>query len=217
MDELQARCALRADGATASEVAPPLSKLLWGLDWDEHLPWELSGGITVTTATLEETLAFAGDHYAQIFGTATDGRFLPDPMTPAKRRFLALSDRFMFRDDGNPIGLMMGQPADWSTYYWRTIAFLPAYQGRGLFNEALPRAHAVMRDVGIERAEGDVAPINQRQVRALTRLGLCVTGSLQSERWGTMLRMTKHLSQRGEEVFATRFCRDASLGARRAL
>jgi hypothetical protein len=190
-------------------TATSLSQLLWGLDWADHLPWALSDGIEVVPGTLDASLRFAAEQYARIFGTtAGDVRFLPDPMTEAKRRFLELSDRFLFRDGDAVVGLMIGHPADWSSYYWRTIAFVPAYQGRGLFGEALPRAHAVLQEFGVERAEGDVAPINQRQVRALTAMGLCVTGSLQTERWGTLLRMTEHLSPAGGEIFATRFCRD---------
>jgi GNAT superfamily N-acetyltransferase len=197
-------------GHEASRGLPsqPLSQQLWGLDWGEALPWTLDGGVRFERADLDSILAFVRAHYDAIFATdSKDDGFLPDPLTPAKTRFLALSDRFVFREGGRTIGVLVGQPADWSTYYWRTVAFLPAHQGRGLLAAALERTDAVMREAGVERVEGDAAPVNYRQVRLLHRLGYCVTGSVNSERWGTLLRLTKFLAPRGRATFASRFCR----------
>jgi len=159
--------------------------------------------------TLDGALAFTRDHYARIFGAVpNDARFLSEPMTPAKARFLAESDRFAFRDGGEMIGLLVGNPIDWSTYYWRSVAFLPEQQGRGLLAAALEHTDAILRDAGVMRVEGEAAPTNYRQVRLLLRLGYCVTGTTNSERWGTMLRLTKFLRADAEERFAAQFCRD---------
>ncbi|HJL17303.1 MAG TPA: GNAT family N-acetyltransferase [Sandaracinaceae bacterium LLY-WYZ-13_1] len=186
----------------------PLSKRFWRLDWADHLPWTLGEGVTLEAAATETVLAFVQAHYAKIFAVEDEGdRFWPDPMTPAKRRFLDASDRFVFRAAGRPVGVLVGQPFDWSTYYWRTVAFLPSHQGRGLLAAALERTDAAMREAGVERVEGEAAPVNYRQVRLLHRLGYCVTGSVNSERWGTLLRLTKFLAPKGRATFASRFCR----------
>jgi hypothetical protein len=162
--------------------------------------------------SLEVALAFTRDHYAGIFASMPgDTRFPAEPMTAAKTRFLAESDRFAFRDGHDMVGLLVGNPLDWSTYYWRSVALLPQYQGRGLVAAALVHTDPILRDAGVVRVEGDAAPINYRQVRLLMRLGYCVTGSTISERWGAMLRLTKFLCADAEGRFATQFCRDPFL------
>lgn len=186
-----------------------LSFKLFGIDWAAHLPFELSEDVRLEWATVAQTAAFAGAHYAAIFGArAADQRFLLEDSTPAKARFLRISDRFVFRDGVRTVGLLVGQPLDWSTYYWRTVAFLPEFQGRGLLAAALRRTDDVMRAAGIARVDGEAAPNNHRQMRLLLRLGYCVTGTINSERWGTVLRFTKYLRPEAEERFMTQFCRD---------
>lgn len=189
-----------------------LSRRILAVTWEVHAPFQLHDGVIMEPVTLDEALAFTRDHYARIFGaTSGDTRFLSEPMTAAKERFLAESDRFAFRDGGAMIGLLVGNPVDWSTYYWRSVAFLPEHQGRGLLAAALEHTDAILRDAGVVRVEGEAAPINYRQVRLLMRLGYCVTGSTNSERWGAMLRLTKFLRPEAEEHFANQFCRDTFL------
>jgi RimJ/RimL family protein N-acetyltransferase len=187
-----------------------LSSQLFGIDWAAHLPFELAGGVRLEVASVEEMVAFVAAHYAAIFGTnTTDRRFLVEASTPAKARFLRMSDRFVFRDRERVVGVLVGQPLDWSSYYWRTVAFVPDFQGRGLLAAALEHTDAVMREAGVARVEGEAAPNNHRQVRLLMRLGYCVTGSCNSERWGTVLRLTKYLRPEAEDCFMTQFCRDS--------
>lgn len=177
--------------------------------WDDHAPFALHDGVTMSPVTPERAIAFTRDHYAHIFGSSPgDTRFLSEPMTAAKARFLAESDRFAFHDAGRMIGLLVGNPIDWSSYYWRSVAFLPEHQGRGLLAAALEHTDAILRDAGVVRVEGETAPTNYRQVRLLMRLGYCVTGTTNSERWGTMLRLTKYLRADAEERFVSQFCRD---------
>lgn len=184
------------------------SRRLWELDWSRHLPWVLDEGVRVEEGSVDEILTFMRCHYGSIFAVdPEDQRFLPDAFTEAKRRFLSASDRLAFRDGDQIVGVLVGNPIDWSTYYWRTVAFLPEHQGRGLLAAALERTDRVLRSVGVERIEGDAAPTNYRQIRLLLRLGYCVTGSSNSERWGAMLRLTRFLNEEGERVFTTRYCR----------
>ena len=188
------------------------SQRLWGLAFGEHLPCDLGDGVELRAGTLDDVLAFTSAHYATIFhADADDTRFLPEQLNEAKRRFLEASDKLLFCEDDRVIGLLVGNPVDWSTYYWRTVAFLPEHQGRGLLAAALARTDELMRAAGIARIEGDAAPANYRQVRLLLRLGYCVTGSTNSERWGAMLRLTRFLDPEGHRVFTTQFCKDPQL------
>lgn len=185
---------------------------LWNLDFERELPCTLTDGVELRVGTLDHVLAFTSAHYATIFhADAADTRFLPEQLTEAKRRFLAASDKLLFCEGDDVIGLLVGNPIDWSTYYWRTVAFLPEHQGRGLLAAALARTDDLMRAAGIARIEGEAAPANYRQVRLLLRLGYCITGSTNSERWGAMLRLTKFLDPEGHRVFTTQFCKDRQL------
>ena len=200
---------------TQATPPPTFSERLWALDWSDRLPWQLDDEIRLEVASMDTLVAFVRESYRDIFASdPKDDRFLPDPMTAAKWRFLEASDRFVFLEGRRAVGVLLGQPVDWSTYYWRSAAFLPEFQGRGLLAAALERTDAVMREIGIERVEGETAPINYRQVRLLHRLGYCVTGSTNSERWGTMLRLTKFLAPQGRDKFTSRFCRDSFSASR---
>lgn len=196
-------------------MATSFSVQVWSLEWEAHVPFSLGRGIVVERATLADAFAFVEESYSAVFGaTPKDASFLEEGLTPAKRRFFERSDRFLFRDGERPIGLLMGQPQDWSTYYWRTVAFLPEYQGRGLLAAALERLDSALASAGVLRVEGDTAPNNYRQLRLLLRLGYCVSGSANSERWGALLRLVKFLSPEGREAFGARFCKDRHLARR---
>ncbi len=189
-----------------------LSHRLWALDWTALLPWTLEDGVELQCGSVEDVLEFVRESYSAIFVTdPDDDRFLRERPSAAKERFLEVSDRFVFRERGRVIGVLVGNPVDWSTYYWRTVAFLPEHQGRGLLAAALERTDEVMRAAGIERVEGNAAPANYRQVRLLLRLGYCITGHENSERWGAMLRLTRFLREEGEHVFFEQFCKDSKL------
>lgn len=149
-----------------------------------------------------------GAHYGAIFGDSA-GRFESEPLSVAKRAFLERSDAFLFWHEDRAVGLLMGNPVDWSTYYWRTVAFLPAYRGRGLLAAALEATDRHLAAHGVARVEGETAPNNYAQLRLLLRLGYVVTGSTESDRFGSMLRLTKFLAPGPRETFERQFCRGA--------
>ncbi len=187
--------------------APRWSERLWDLRWEDHLPWQLDGGIRVQAGSLADATPFIRDHYADIFELgAQGGRFLSEPMTPAKERFVRESDVFLFRDGERLIGILMCNPSDWSTYYMRSAAFLPEYQSRGLLGSCVERTFDVLRDAGCARVEVEAAPSNFASIRLLTRLGFNVTSMTNSERFGTIIRFTKFLLEDAETVFLDQFC-----------
>lgn len=87
-----------------------LSWSVWRLDWASLWPLQLSGGLRAGPIDADEALAFVATHYAEVFqADAADHRFLPDPMTDAKRRFFAASDRIAFYDGDRVVGLLVGK------------------------------------------------------------------------------------------------------------
>jgi hypothetical protein len=181
------------------------SSRLWGLDWSVETPWSFDG-ITVATCSFDALDGFMRAHFDEIFGRQQGGRFLDDPMSAAKSRFCREMDVFVFRDGDVDVGVLAGHPTDWSTYYMRTAAFLPAYRDRRLLTRAVEKLYGPLAAVGCERIEGEAAPSNAAMMRMLTNLGWIVTSTSNSERWGTTLRFTKFLRESAEDVFARQFC-----------
>lgn len=190
-------------GAGRVEPEAPViraSERLWNLQW----PTWTFGETTVSSGDIAEAMPFIAEHYPAIF-PAQPGRWLEEKMTPAKRRFLAESDVLLFREGGHVIGVFVGNPIDWSTYYVRSIATLPDQRGRGLMADFGPCLEATLRSVGVERIEADTAPANLVLNRTLLGQGWMVTGTGNTERWGTLLRYTKLLTPEAERCFRDQF------------
>jgi hypothetical protein len=186
--------------SAATRPAATLSQRLWDLDWTTILPWQLDDDVTIHPGRFDEASEFARAHYPRIFGTG-DGRFIVEPTTPAKKRFGAEMDIFLFHsrsiarehgDDGI-FGFFCGHPSDWSTYYLRSMAFLPECRRKHYGSAFFSRICEALGHAGIARIEGDTAPTNIAVGRILSKLGFIVTSTVCSERWGMLLRFTKFL------------------------
>jgi RimJ/RimL family protein N-acetyltransferase len=185
------------------------SRRLWGFDWAEHTPWQVDD-VSVEYVSFTEALPFMEEHWSKIFGEQY-ARFLSDPMTPAKRRFCDDMDVLAFRSKGDiahgqTIGLLIGHPQDWSTYYMRGVAILPAFRKRHLLTRIVEWADGPLRAAGVDRIEGECSPANVAMIKMLVGLGYVATGTSSSERWGTLLRYSKFLREEAEEIFARQFC-----------
>jgi len=186
----------------ASDATTSMSMRLWRLDWSAHLPWFFDDGFA-EVATAEEALPFIRQHYPAIFGlpTETGGRFLPSPMTEAKRRFFDEMDFFFLRVEDRTAGVVMGHPSDWTSYYVRSAAVLPEFRDRRVLTQFAERLYEPLRSVGVERLEAECSPANLPMSRLLTGQGYVVTASVNSERWGVMLRYTKFLLEDAKAAF----------------
>ena len=100
----------------------------------------------------------------------------------------------------------MSHPSDWSTYYMRTAALLPEYRGRGLVSRFMERICEPLRAAGAERLEGDVSPANTPMMRLHVGQGFLATSTACSERWGTFIHFTRHLSVEADAIFRRQFC-----------
>jgi RimJ/RimL family protein N-acetyltransferase len=220
MAQLHVLCA--PPPSVAATRPTTLSQRLWDLDWSKILPWELDDEVTIEHATFEDASPFIRAHYGEIFGSA-DGRFVAEPMTPAKRRFCSEMDFFVFRsklrqreeaEDGI-IGVFSAHPTDWSTYYLRSAAYLRDYRGRHYNTTITERICEVLRDRGVGRVEVETSPTNAPSVRILVNLGFVVTSTSTSERFGSLVRFTKFLQDDLGAAFARQFCAVAVTGPKK--
>jgi ribosomal protein S18 acetylase RimI-like enzyme len=198
----------RRSSAIDSEVSPKASRLWWGVDWAECLPRTVTrDGIELHVSSIELAMPFIAEHYAEIFeqDLASD-RFFSEPFEGAKLRYYQASDVFEMKDAGRTVGLLIGAPSDWSTYYIRSMAVLPAFSGRQLPQTVLPFLFGRLSQAGVRRFEAEASPSNFATMLVLTRMHFNVTGMILSERWGALCRLTKFEDEQAEGVFLDKFC-----------
>jgi hypothetical protein len=190
----------------ASEPIRPLSSRLWDLNWSQVLPWRFEE-VRVEVSTFDGVMPFVHEHYARIFEThETEPRFLVDQSTDKKRRFGAEMDVFVFQAPPGIVGVLMGHPTDWSTYYMRTVAIMPEYRKRRLLSRFMELSYEPLRAAGVDRVEGECSPANLPMMRMLGSQGFIMTATTNSERWGYVARFTKFLRDDAEATFRRQYC-----------
>ncbi len=186
--------------------APSLSLQLWGVDWSQVLPFA-SGELGVELSSYERASAFVAAHYRAIFCEDERSPFSNSELSQAKARYYALADFFEVRRGGETVGLIVCNPSDWSTYYVRSAALLPEWQGHGVIQRFFAQVmFDLLRRVGVERVELDVAPSNFAMMHVAARLRFNASGTLLSDRWGALTRFTKYLAEQPERTFVRQFC-----------
>ncbi len=197
---------MTADAAANRSCGTPLSLRWLGIDFRALLPWTFRT-LTVEYGTADELLPFVERHYATLFGSSDDRRWRAEALEINKRHFIAEADIFLIRDaEGRIVGDLVGHPSDWSTYYLRSMALLPEFRGRGTYPELMDRLAEVLAAAGVERIEADVTPSNRMNIVTGLRLGYVTTGTFNSDRWGSVIRMTKFLNEEAEDVFHNQYC-----------
>jgi RimJ/RimL family protein N-acetyltransferase len=147
------------------------------------------------------------EHYALIFEQSRNVPFSNTKHSDSKMRYYRIAgDFFEFKDGATTIGLLVGTPVDWSSYYIRSAAVLPAYQGRKVIQRFFPLLFERLKEAGLERVEADTSPSNMATMHLLTRLRFNVSGTILSERWGAHVHFTKFLSDGVEDAFLGQFC-----------
>ena len=188
------------------EPVTRMSERYWGLTW----PTTGHGGLTVVPVPFEACLPFMTAHYAHLFESEPD-RFFEEKMTDAKRRYLAEADCFLFQRDGKDVGLCVCDPSDWSSYYIRTYSLLPEVRHGEFSMSFLRYMFERLRAVGVKRVEADTAPSSLAVQRALTGLGMLITHTVASERWGLLLHLTGFLDEDAERAFRRQFLQGSSV------
>lgn len=192
--------------------AGTMSKRLWDFDWADALPVTIQG-VTIDVGTWKDATAFMAEHYGSIFGDVSD-RFLVEPMTEAKQRFCEELDVLVLRNAaGKTLGICVGQPTDWSTYYFRSFAILPELRERGFSTEYQHVLHAALSsNRNIARWEVETSNANVPMIRVLLSSGFVITAMINSERWGAIVRLTKFTNRDAEAVFRRQFVNVPAFG-----
>jgi hypothetical protein len=150
--------------------------------------------------------AFLGSHFPSLteegLGSAPSASMLD-----AKRSYLRTAcDVIELRQDGETVGVMVGAPEDWSSYYVRIFAVMREFQRPVLVRRfARDCVFEPLIAHEIERVIADTSPGNIAMSRLFTELNFHVTGHQLSERWGPLVRYTKFLDPACEAAFLKRF------------
>jgi len=177
-----------------------MSERYWGL----HFAPSEHGGLTAIPVPFREGLPFITKHYGELFQTQSD-RFFDEKMTDAKLRYLAECDAFLFRQNGVDVGVCVCNPIDWASYYIRTYALLPEVRGRDFSVPFLRDVFRQLRAVGVQRVEAETSPTNIAVQRVLGALGMFVTSTVNTDRWGLVLRLTGFLDEEADRAFRRQF------------
>ncbi len=202
LSQIDPSAVARKEPAPHARPATPLrmSESLWGLHWPS---WTF-GGVSVEIAHFEEAVPFIARHYATIFATEP-GRFLEEKLSDAKLRFLAQCDVFVCRDAGVVVGVFIGHPSDWATYYARSFAILPQLRERKIFKSFFAQLASELSAAGVDRIEVDTSPANVAANRLFMSLGFLISASMNTDRWAAMVRYTKYLSPEAERCFLRQY------------
>jgi hypothetical protein len=192
--------------AMAPQPNPPLSAQLWGLDLCRELPHVLTpDGITVMPGDLTRIRSFLAQEFPW-FGEDSFGAAPNEAIVDAKHWYLeSACDAIELRHQDRTIGVFVGAPEDWSSYYIRVFAVTQPYQRPALTRGFLRHVFDVLARHHVERASGDGSPANFAMARCVAELHFHVTGHQLSERWGPLVRYTKFLDPACEAAFMRRF------------
>lgn len=192
-----------------AQVSDSMSFKVWGLDWEKELPRPLTDSIRVEFRTYDEALPLIAELFPEVYQYDADAKFRDRGPAEFRRRYYETSgDFFVFYDSENNdavAGMAIGTILDWSGYNFRNIAIAPAYQESGIYLKFFEMLCEVLKEHGLERIEGDVAPSNRHHIHVLNKMGYIVTSVSMSERWGVMLHITKYLNESDEERWGELF------------
>jgi hypothetical protein len=199
-------------GTFRQPVSRTLSDTFWRLDLTRGLPRELSkDGIVCTAGEFKRVRNFL----KRVFPTLTEEGLAAAPLDPrllhTKQWYLGQAcDLLELRKDGETVGVMIGAPEDWSTYYLRIYAIAPEYQ-RPILTRRFAYECLLNRlaEHGVQRIVTDTSPTNLAAARRLCELQFHVTGQQLSERYGPLIRYTKFLDPDAEAAFISRFAGSA--------
>lgn len=182
------------------------TEVIWGLNWKKHFPIHF-GDYSVELSDINEFLALkkCPDSFL-VTSDNSHNSFVKDINSKAKEAYLQLnSDFFVFKIDGEVVGLIIGEVRDWSSYYIRFMNVAPAHRKQNLSSAFCSFIEAILASYGVDKVQIDVAPTNMKQVIRMGQLGYVSTGNVLSERFGAYIQMTKFLRDEAYSVFNNSF------------
>lgn len=193
----------------ASRGITTLSNRYWGVDLGARLPFALNEDgmdVVVVRGEAARITAFLASEFPSFAGTMPAEP--PSPaVTGARRKYLEQDcDLFEIRSDGQTVGVIIGSPYDWSSYYLRICAVLKRFRSQTLvFNCLNELLYAPLAAAGVERVIADASPANIAVTYSFVRHRYYHTGQQLTDRWGAITRYTKYLRPVNEALFHEKF------------
>jgi RimJ/RimL family protein N-acetyltransferase len=182
-----------------------LSERIFDFSWQDTLPWSLvDGEVTIELMEYAELAELLRLRRADLFG-APHTQFFVEPESDSKARFGREMDVFLVRLGGEVVGYFCGHPSDWSTYYLRSFALDPSRREKGICGTFCEQIVGFMASVGCKRIEVDTSAANVPMIKMLSTAGFIVAGTMNSARWGAIVRFAKHLDAEEKQVFARQY------------
>jgi hypothetical protein len=188
-------------------TAQTLSAKIWGFDLCKDLPRTLaSNGIEAARGDATRIRGFLERHFPSLTEESL-GSQPSETVLDAKRWYLRTAcDLIELQHAGETVGVFVGAPEDWSSYYVRIFALLPRFQRPGLVRRfTRDCVFEPLRAARIERVVADTSPANIAMTRSFCEQNFYVTGHQLSERWGPLVRYTHFLDPSCEKAFLRRF------------
>lgn len=184
-----------------------LSARIWGFDLCRDLPRVLSSnGVAALRGDPLRVRAFLIREFPTLTEEALGGE-PSETVQDAKRWYLRTAcDLIELQHAGETVGVFIGAPEDWSSYYVRIFALLPRYQRPALIRRfARECMFEPLRAARIERVIADTSPANIAMARCFAEQNFYFSGHQLSERWGPLVRYTHFLDPACEAAFLKRF------------
>jgi hypothetical protein len=184
----------------------PLSKQFWNVDLTERLPRALNdAGVRAVPGELARVMRFISEHFPRFSeeaqGSATDARH-----STVKSGYLQRCDIIELHTEQRTVGVIVGAPEDWSTYYVRVFAVASDFQKHALVRRfARECLLEPLAACGVQRVTAETSPSHRAMARLFAELDFHVTGQQLTDRWGPLVRYTKFLDPHCEARFLERF------------
>lgn len=188
------------------QLGETLSRQFWNADLSDRLPRPLaSADMHATHGELPRIRSFLSEHFPRFTEEAQGSS--PDAwIATVKSSYLRRCDLIELRSGARTVGVFVGAPEDWSTYYVRIFAVVPDFQKRAAVRRfGRECVFEPLAACGVQRVTADTSPSNRAMARLFTELQFHVTGQQLCDRWGPLVRYTKFLDPKCEAAFLQRF------------
>ena len=185
----------------------PQSGRMWGFSLRDVLPHKLSDdGVVAVAGEFPRMGRFLSEQFA-MFTEESQGSKPNHIVSNRKLEYLRdACDLVELRHADETVGLLIGAPEDWSSYYVRMFAMRRDFQRPAVIRRFVRDClFTPLAEHGVERICADTSPANIAMSRLFTELHFHVTGNHLSDRWGPMVRYTRFLSPACEEQFLRKF------------